>query len=256
MLGVGGWDKVFSINHETFQEATLEVLNTFEADRSSIQERSLIEISFQLYGEKRTMSYTRFALLMSFYDREALHTREHREFLTSFPDHIITAGRYWVQLGGRHGNNKVILMSDPVRRFIHALVSRSIAGRDDSTGKVTVTDLFILYNIFERIGLVGHVGGRYKLIGQGADNSGDDEESDSEDSDSPPPADELPSTTSRSRFEHLEEKIADIRATQDTILTEQRRLGDQFAELSIFIRGHQAFVPPPVQAPPADDPAL
>ncbi|KAJ0985422.1 hypothetical protein J5N97_003778 [Dioscorea zingiberensis] len=314
MLGVGGWDKVFSINHETFREVTLEVLSTFEAERSSVQERSLTAISLQLLKERRTMSYTRFAMLMGFYDRKALHTRELRELLTTFPDHIIMAARNWVQLGGCHENHKASLMFNPVHRFIHALVSRSISGRDDSTGVVTVTDLFILYSILERVpihlgyvfvdylvhqgthtrlrtitagpyitcliigmgleektedmerlqllaalgmstlcqmGRVRHAGGRYRLVGQSVDSSGD-EESDSEDSDSPSPTDELPPSKSQSRVAHLEEQIADIRATQDTMLTEQRRLGDQFTELSIFIRGHPAFAPPP----PVDNPAL
>ncbi|KAJ0985465.1 hypothetical protein J5N97_003821 [Dioscorea zingiberensis] len=253
---------------------------------------------------------------------ESLHTRH--ELLTTFPKHIITPTRYWLQLGGRHGNQNASLMTNMVHRFIHALVSRSIVGRDDSTGKVIVTDLFFPYSIFERVpihlgyvlsdylvhqethtrfktitagpyitrliiglgleektegmerlqhmtamgmstlcqmGLVKHFGSHYTLVGQCADTSKDDPESDSQDFNIPSPTGELPSSASRSRLERLEEQIIHIHATQDTILMEQRRLGDQFTELSIFIRGHPAFTPPPAQGPPkaaleapADDP--
>ncbi|KAJ0962200.1 hypothetical protein J5N97_030028 [Dioscorea zingiberensis] len=58
-------------------------------------------------------------------------------------------------------------MSDPVQRFIHALVRRSIAGRDDSTGKVTISHLFTLYSIFERVPIhLGYVLTDY-LVHQG-----------------------------------------------------------------------------------------
>ncbi|KAJ0962269.1 hypothetical protein J5N97_030097 [Dioscorea zingiberensis] len=163
MFAVGGWDKVFSINHETFREETLEVLSTFETYRSAIQECSLTAISFQLFGEKKTMSYIHFSMLMGFYDKDAFHTR----LLTSFPEDIITLTRYWLQLGGCHGNQNTSYMSDLVHRFILALVSRSIAGQDDNTGKVTISDLFILYSIFERVPIhLGYVVADY-LVHQG-----------------------------------------------------------------------------------------
>ncbi|KAJ0981670.1 hypothetical protein J5N97_009925 [Dioscorea zingiberensis] len=106
-------------------------------------------------------------MLMGFFDMEALHTHEHHELLTSFPEHIVTPTRYWLQLGGRHGNQNVSLMTDTVHRFIHALVSHSIAGQDDCIGKVTITDLFILYSIFERVPIhLGYVLADY-LVHQG-----------------------------------------------------------------------------------------
>ncbi|KAJ0963094.1 hypothetical protein J5N97_028216 [Dioscorea zingiberensis] len=125
--------------YEVFHEATLEVLSTFEADRSAVSEQSLTAISFQLFEEGKTMSYMCFSMYMGFFNREFIHTREYKELLTAFPEHIITPSRYWLQLGERYRNNKASLMSDLVHRYIHALVSRTIAGRDDSIDIVTST---------------------------------------------------------------------------------------------------------------------
>ncbi|KAJ0981579.1 hypothetical protein J5N97_009834 [Dioscorea zingiberensis] len=149
MLGVGGWDKVFSINHETFREATLEVLSTFEAYRSSIQERSLIAISFQLFGEKRTMSYTLFSLLMGFYDMEALHTREHREG-THTRLRTITAGPY----------------------ITHLIIGMGLEEKTEGMERLQLMAAMGMSTLCQ-MGLVKHVGGRYILVGQSADSSDD-----------------------------------------------------------------------------------
>ncbi|KAJ0963137.1 hypothetical protein J5N97_028259 [Dioscorea zingiberensis] len=164
------------------------------------------------------MSYTHFSMYMGFYDLESIHTSQYKELLTALPEHIITPSRYWLHLGGCYGNNKASLISDPVHCYIHALISRTIAKRDDSMGVVTDTEHFLLYNIFERNGLVEHSGSRYTLVGQAATESFNDHESDSEDYDPPSPATQLPSLASKSCLERLEEQISEVHAVQDTIL--------------------------------------
>ncbi|KAJ0967993.1 hypothetical protein J5N97_024910 [Dioscorea zingiberensis] len=148
LLSVNGWDRVFAINEATYREHTLEVLSSFEFDRSPSALLTTRTISFQLYGVAHRMSLDRFAIYMGIYDQDYLRIPGTR-LLTSFPGHIISHSRYWQQLGGGP-NKKASSMTDPVHRYIHALVSRTIAGRTDSTGVVTVSDRFLLYSIFER----------------------------------------------------------------------------------------------------------
>ncbi|KAJ0963128.1 hypothetical protein J5N97_028250 [Dioscorea zingiberensis] len=86
--------------------------------------------------------------------RAVLHKRDTPEYngtLTAFPERTISSVSFWVQLGERHDNNKASLITDPVHRYIHALISRTIAGRSDNCGVVIVTDRLFLYSIIERV---------------------------------------------------------------------------------------------------------
>ena len=88
LVTVGGWSRLLLIEELVYQETILEVLSTFEVDRSPVGYARPRAIQFQLFGEPKHFSYTPFALLMGLYDTDFTDTNYYDELLIDLPPRV------------------------------------------------------------------------------------------------------------------------------------------------------------------------
>ena len=109
-------------------------------------------ISFYAFGIKRTLSCGDLAVFLGIYTHDFALSIDFQHLPLDFPSHM-TPSAYWktLNIGTNPDSKRASLLKNPAHRYIHALLTRTIAGRADSTSVVTRSDLLLLYSIVERL---------------------------------------------------------------------------------------------------------
>ncbi|KAH7659753.1 hypothetical protein IHE45_16G050900 [Dioscorea alata] len=161
LLSVGSWERLMVIRDSVIRPFTLEVLASFEFDRgySSFTEGTTVQ--FRALGRHYSLSMSQFSIGMGLYEEAFTETEEYSLLPTDYPG-TVTPQQAYSRLCGQGqyepGVSKASCLSRPAYRCLHAVMSRSISGRGDSTGVLSRQELLYLYSMVESEPLhLGHI---------------------------------------------------------------------------------------------------
>lgn len=83
LLSVGSWRRLLSIKELVIHMLTLEVLTSFEFDRSYINFESIDTIYFRAFGQYQSMNVIQFYVWLGLYDEDYIDTKEYDQLLIS-----------------------------------------------------------------------------------------------------------------------------------------------------------------------------
>jgi hypothetical protein len=142
------WRNFFDIMEPSYDELVYEFWSTFEYRKYS--KRSVPSVSFYLCGkEHKDMPLTEFAQHLRIYSAAEVDSPFFMSSITTSPPDM---EEYWKIIapkgtGGRNKNDQT--MRDPLRCFMHRVISWTIRGRGFHPQRVSNKDLVYLYSIFE-----------------------------------------------------------------------------------------------------------
>lgn len=85
LLSVCSWQRLLSIRESAIRMLTLEVLASFEFDRSYSSFLSIDAIQFHAFGQYCSMSVTQFSVRLGLYDKAYIDTEEHEQLAIDYP---------------------------------------------------------------------------------------------------------------------------------------------------------------------------
>jgi len=114
---------------------------------------------------------TQFSVRMGLYEEAETETEEYEQLPTDYPG-IVTPLRVYRALCGQGQYeprvSKATCLTRSAHRYIHAVMSRSISGRGDSTGVLNRQELLYLHSMVRRKPLhLGHIlkyGGEFTCL--------------------------------------------------------------------------------------------
>lgn len=141
------WRRFFDILEPSYDELVYEFWSTFHF----WPHRDLVEpsIYFRLGGQHINCSLTEFAVWLGIYTEEEVKSPIFTHALTQCPSNIQD---YWFMhstSGVWCKNNNSTTFRDPRYRYIHRVLANTIRGRTSNRHRVSSTDLYHLYSIFE-----------------------------------------------------------------------------------------------------------
>ena len=142
------WRRFFDILEPSYDELVYEFWSTFYYT----QKTDLIEetIGFRLGGRTVKLSLTQFALYLGIYTEEEVRSPIFTEALIKYP---YNTQDYWHKhsLEEWSPNNDSKTFKDFLYQYMHRVISNTIRGRTSNPHRVSTTDLFHLYSIFESV---------------------------------------------------------------------------------------------------------
>lgn len=88
LISIVGWKKLFSIRDQATQDFTLEVLASFDFDRSHADFSSEDMIWFSALRQFHSISLKEFSVTLGLYNRDYIHTKEYAQLPFDIPDGV------------------------------------------------------------------------------------------------------------------------------------------------------------------------
>jgi len=99
LLAVGNWQRLLFIQEPAIRSLTLEVLDSFEFDRSYRDLASINTIQFRAFGRDHSMSLTQFSIHMGLYDEDYTETEEYENLPADYPGSLTPQRAYHAVCG-------------------------------------------------------------------------------------------------------------------------------------------------------------
>lgn len=162
---VGGWHRLLPIRELVNRLLTLEVLTSFEFDRSYSSFTSNNTIWFCAFGRYHSMSMTQFSVCLGLYTDDYIDNEEYAQLLTDY-HHSLTPHRVDKMLysEGQYesGISKSTCLSWPTYRYIHTIFNRLVNSHGDSIRVRSRQELLYIYSMVQSKPLqLGHIVARY-----------------------------------------------------------------------------------------------
>jgi len=111
------------------------------------------------------MSVTQFSVRLGLYEEAFTQTEDYEQLPTDYPGSLTPQRVYRALCGGREykpGISKASCLTHTAHRYVHAILSRSVSGRGDSTGVLSRHELLYLHSMVQRVPLHhGHIVAEY-----------------------------------------------------------------------------------------------
>lgn len=131
LVGFNHWLAVFDIDEPIYRELTLEILSTFEVNRTYAHLRRLGDITFQVHCEPRSIRSGEFTVYLDIYDHEFLCRLHYIGLLLDFLSQVEPFS-LWRTITRVTGQD-----SRKAHQYIHALINRSLTSLANTTGVVS-----------------------------------------------------------------------------------------------------------------------
>ncbi|GJR95389.1 hypothetical protein Tco_0267563 [Tanacetum coccineum] len=147
------WVNLFQINENVYRELVREFFASFEFNSSPCRyDPNHLGVRFRLGGEQREISLLELGWRVGLYSerqsRESATLSGLRKGVTVKANHLLGFWPTFGDGGFNIGNTKVTAIRDPKVKLAHCCITTTIAGRKESTHRVTEIDLFYLYCIY------------------------------------------------------------------------------------------------------------
>ncbi|GJT30567.1 hypothetical protein Tco_0910842 [Tanacetum coccineum] len=148
------WGNLFHVNEPVYRELVREFFASFEFDASPYRyDPNHLGVRFSLGGEQKEISLLELGWRVGlYYERQS---RENATLSRLRNDDTVKESRllmeFWptIRDGGFNvGNTKVASIRDPRVKLAHRCIAMTIAGRKETTHRVTEIDLYYLYCIY------------------------------------------------------------------------------------------------------------
>ncbi|GJS44994.1 hypothetical protein Tco_0595115 [Tanacetum coccineum] len=148
------WVNLFQINENVYLELVHEFFALFEFDASPCRyDPNHLGVRFRLGGEQREISLLELGWRVGLYSkrqsRESATLSGLRKGVTVKANHLLLG--FWPTIGDggfNIRNTKVTAIRDPKVKLSHHCIATTIVGTNESTHRITETDLFYLYCIY------------------------------------------------------------------------------------------------------------
>ncbi len=154
LVSVGSWRQLLTIRDPATRLLTPEVLSSFEYDREDASE-------FRALGEHFHLSLAQFSIRLGLYEEAYTTTEEYRQLPTDYPGTLTPQQVFGILCGeGQYqsGASQASCLVRPAHRYLHAIFSRSVSGRGDSTGVLSRQELLYLYSMVQGVPIhLGHI---------------------------------------------------------------------------------------------------
>ncbi|GKD51175.1 hypothetical protein Tco_1280151 [Tanacetum coccineum] len=148
------WVNLFQTNKNVYQELAHEFFASFEFDTSPCRyDPNHLGVRFRLGGEQKEISLLELGCRIGLYSerqsRKSATLSGLRKEVTVKANHLLLG--FWPTIGDdgfNVGNTKVAAIRDPRVKLAHYCIATTIAGRKESTHRVTEIDLFYFYCIY------------------------------------------------------------------------------------------------------------
>ncbi|GKE61050.1 hypothetical protein Tco_1511417 [Tanacetum coccineum] len=148
------WVNLFQTNKNVYREFVHEFFDSFEFDASPCRyDPNHLGVRFRLRGKQKEISLLELGWRIGLYSerqsRESATLSGLRKGVTVKANHLLLG--FWPTFGDdgfNMGNAKVAAIRDPRVKLAHRYIATTIAGRKESTHRITEINLFYLYCIY------------------------------------------------------------------------------------------------------------
>ncbi|KAK9080757.1 hypothetical protein SSX86_000515 [Deinandra increscens subsp. villosa] len=154
------WSRLFTCELPAYRELTVEFYSTFiftprddddnDDDDDDEEQPERYEVYFSMFGDPHHMTLAQFAVHSGLYTEEETAMPIYTEGIHHTPDDQLRA--FWPAIGydAHTANTSSASIRDPLYRYLHRLISCTIAGRKEGTDRCNLRDLFLLRCLLTR----------------------------------------------------------------------------------------------------------